>query len=343
MPHLLLSLLGRLAHYLAGAKATTGSTMAYAFENRLIFPPLPSRGRIPYDHGYPPDDLLTRILENSRAVEGIDRIYVSSAKYCKQKDGAEHEFLIFEVKDKTSSRRNTILIDRVPSLPNNNRNRPPRDMNDLTAGERQAVQGDSDTTNNSAPRARGSVMSSMTSNSSVVSKTHPALDLCYVSATQSYEEMTKRLGRRPHECLSEMTFNDDSFTLERLLILADTLSLYRQRYDLFKTQCYWYAYMLWVLVQRISGATTSPFARNQAAPGTHRFAPWLVKHSEDQSAERDEEFKSLVEEYEKNWEKFRTEELPKWQRDGVTTNDSHTNSAPIAEGPPSKTYEDMQT
>lgn len=313
MPPLLLSLLGRLAHYLTGAKTATDNTMA--FKNRFIFPRPPSGRRPPFDHGYPPDDLLNTILEDSDAVNGIGHIYVASAKYCKQTKGAEHEFLIFVVKDDTSNRQNAILIDRVPSLPSNNRNSPPRHIDDLTADERRVAQGGSDAAN--APnsvRSRGSFMSSMASNSSAVSKTHPALDLCYVSATGSYEEMTKRMGRQVHECLSEITFNDHSFTLERLLTLADTLSLYEQGYDLFSTQCYWYAYMLWVLVQRISGAAATPFARDQAAPGTHRFAPWLVKHSEDKGEEREAEFKKLVEEYENNWKKFSTEVLPKWKR-----------------------------
>ncbi|KAF8753544.1 hypothetical protein RHS01_07098 [Rhizoctonia solani] len=115
-------------------------------------------------------------------------------------------------------------------------------------------------TSSHEPVARGMLSSDGASSISNSLIGVPALDMCRVSAHGGFKEMAARLALTPYSCIAELVFTDDSFTIEKLLNLAVTLSNYEPRYDLFKTQCYWYALMLWELVQRVSDkvATHSP-------------------------------------------------------------------------------------
>jgi hypothetical protein len=317
MPYLF-SLLHKFARYLTGTRATKDSVME--FQNSHIFPRPPRADRGPFDHRYPPDDLRDIILGDRDAVDGIGHVYISSAKYCKNIKGAQHEFLVFLVKDNTCARRNnTLIIDRVPSSNRlDNRDTPPRNVNDLTDNDRLALRGEPDTNNSSifdssavsseVPSVRGNVISS--SEGSLLSDTRrPALDTCRVSGSGDFEGMARRSGLTPNQCIAELTFHDNSFTLEMLLTLAHTLSTHKPHYDIFKTQCYWYSFMLWELMQRVTGTTAT--TSGDRTPGSHTLVPWLQLIQ--QGSERQRELDKLFTEYQTQWDNFLVE-LPRWKR-----------------------------
>ncbi|CAE6462170.1 unnamed protein product [Rhizoctonia solani] len=330
----LLSLLGKLSRYLTGARAP--SVMNVEFKNRFIFPE-PPRGAQYLDHGYVPWELLDAIQQDRDAVDGIGHIYISSVKYCKKEKGAQHEFLVFTVKDNTCNyRQNDIIIDRVVSPGRtDNRDTPPANVDDLTENDRRALRGESivsnsvvlesNLTSSYEPVARGMVSSDRGSSISNSFIGVPALDMCRVSAHGGFKGMTARLVLTPYKSINELTFTDDSFTLEKLLNLAATLSNHEPGYDLFKTQCYWYALMLWELVQRVSGKAASPFTT--VRPGSNRHVPWLL--AQTQGSERQRELDELVVEYEKKWGSF-LEELPHWKDQGVKALNARIDSRPTA-------------
>lgn len=319
-----LSLLGKLIRYLTGIRVTSGKPME--FQNRFIFPAPPPRGEPYVDCQYLPRNLLNLILEDRDAVDGIGHIYVSSATYCKKKKGAQHEFIVFLVKDNTY-----------------NRDTPPNNVDDLTENDIRALQGNNAPTDDSilnstspsseVPSARGNVLSSG-EGSALSNGRLPALDMCRVSAFGGFNGMSYRLGLDACSSLAELTFNDDSFTLEQLLIIAATLSTHKPHYDLFKTQCYWYALMLWDLMQRVSGTTAPPFANGSVRPGSNRLAPWLVR--QPQGSERQNELEELMAEYEGRWQTF-SEELPGYKSRGVKALQAMINrhiNAPVVQAPP---------
>jgi hypothetical protein len=312
----LFSLVGKLSRYLTGARKS--SVMNVEFKNRFIFPD-PPRAAQYLDHGYVPWELLDAIQQDRDAVDGIGHIYISSAKYCKKERGAQHEFLIFTVKDSTCNyRQNDIIIDRVaPSSRTDNRDSPPANLDDLTENDHRALRREpavsdsvvleSTLSSLHEPVARG-IMSSdgASSISSIIGV--PALDLCRVSAQGGFKGMTARLALTPYKCINELSFADDTFTLEKLPNLAAALSSHEPQYALLKTQCYWYALMLWELVQRISGAKAPLFTT--VRPGSNRHVPWLI--AQTQGSERQKELDELITEYEKKWGSF-LEELPHWK------------------------------
>ncbi|CAE6463159.1 unnamed protein product [Rhizoctonia solani] len=331
----LFSLLGRLARYLTGTRASSNVNME--FENYFIFPTNPPRGAQYIDHVYVPWQLLDGIQRNRDAVDGIGHIYVTSAKYCKKRKGAQHEFLVFTVKDNTCHLRyNDLIIDRVASpARTDNRDSPPANIEDLTENDHRALRGEAPSSNGallestlaSSEESIAREMSSSHGSSSVSNSLTgaPALDMCRVSAHGGLKEMAERLTLTPYTCIAELTFSDDSFTLEKLLNLAATLSNHEPHYDLFKTQCYWYALMLWELVQRVTGTTASPFTTMR--PGSNRLVPWLL--AQTQGHERQRELDELVAEYERKWQSF-WEELPQWKDQGIKALKAQINSRPTA-------------
>jgi hypothetical protein len=78
----------------------------------FIFPAPSVSRKVIYDT---PVDLQTKIRTDSNAVDHIGNIYVYSATFCKMKRGAQHEFLLFYIKDKLDDTKETVLLlDRVP-------------------------------------------------------------------------------------------------------------------------------------------------------------------------------------------------------------------------------------
>jgi hypothetical protein len=77
-----------------------------------IFPTPSVSRKVIYDT---PADLQTKICADSNAVDHIGNIYVYFASFCKMKRGAQHEFLLFYIKDKLDDTKETVLmLDRVP-------------------------------------------------------------------------------------------------------------------------------------------------------------------------------------------------------------------------------------
>jgi hypothetical protein len=78
----------------------------------FIFPALSVSWNVLYDT---PADLRTKILNDSNAIDHVGNIYVYSASFCKMKRDAQHEFLLFYIRDKLDDSKQTVLmLDRVP-------------------------------------------------------------------------------------------------------------------------------------------------------------------------------------------------------------------------------------
>jgi hypothetical protein len=104
--HLIANWLGKLIHGQMNPVFTAPSPCSF------IFPTPPTSRNVIYDT---PADLQTKIRTDSNAVDHIGNIYIYSASFCKMKRGAQHEFLLFYIKDRLDDTKQTVLmLDRVP-------------------------------------------------------------------------------------------------------------------------------------------------------------------------------------------------------------------------------------
>jgi hypothetical protein len=80
--------------------------------SQFIFIPQPSISRLTYESTA---NLRIKILADPDSVDQMGQIYVESADFYKCTVGAQHEFLVFHVRDRLCPERKTVLIlDRVP-------------------------------------------------------------------------------------------------------------------------------------------------------------------------------------------------------------------------------------
>lgn len=199
--------------------------------------------------------------------------------------GTEHEFLSFEVKSSIDRRVSTIVIHRVP---------PTRSYLD-TLGIRRA--------NTFFENNQYNVD---------IEDIH-IVDRCRVSYSGDFDGLARRLGIGSRKCLMEITFHDQTFTLEQLLLAAQAVSAHETHHALFRARGHWFAFMLWELIQRITGTTASttatpPILAIGKMLGFYRLTPWLLVNCQEyQEAERHAELETLITKYTTLWESFQVE------------------------------------
>jgi hypothetical protein len=315
-------------------KAQWHATMTTPSPNNFIFPlQLPStasplrlttphgetniRGSRSVTKGYYPAELLLEMLSDRVAVDHFGQIYVRAIHYYKAEEAAQHEFLSIEVQDLFQN--NWLVLDRVPNTRRSDRSREPLNADDVTPNELRAVR-EADESNNlpAEPTSERTIrdvklallFTSLTSclPRSFSLGTHPARDSVYVSTTGRVDSIIRDNSLGTCEAIECIKFPENVFALEKLLVLAAVVSQHRPKYDLFKTQCYWYASTIWDIVcLMFPGVKPTKPSR---ARGTHSLAPrWLRVHEGYDDMDKPE---ALHKAYQVAWEKF-METVPGFQ------------------------------
>ncbi|KAF8593852.1 hypothetical protein BDV93DRAFT_549397 [Ceratobasidium sp. AG-I] len=154
---------------------------------------------------------LKSMIGRYREEDYFDSIFVSSAEYCKQSDGPQHEFLLLKVFD-----------SRIPDI-----------SNFLVL----------DRTINSSGHS-GFPVSTISSSGS-----GPAHDRVRVSGYGDAELLAKQCNLRSYKVLERLDLSSTTLStpllLRELVILAFETSQSRRMYDLMSAQCFWFPGCVW--------------------------------------------------------------------------------------------------
>jgi hypothetical protein len=122
------------------------------------------------------------------------------------------------------------------------------------------------------------------------------------------------------EKIGTLTLTPDcEFTLEKLLVLAGSVSSLQPNYHLFRSQCYWYSYTVWELIKsRCPAARQNP--ETMLKVGTHKLTPWITWHTHDGPEQEkklvetniNEDRTSLAKRFTHAWASFESD-LPTYQ------------------------------
>ncbi|KAG9097887.1 hypothetical protein FS749_005176 [Ceratobasidium sp. UAMH 11750] len=260
--------------------------------NVFIFPPSvvdKCRDVAGISRSYAPDELMKMIAENATAVDHVGKIVVTQVYYFKEKSGAEHEFLVFQVEDTIHGFTNYLKVDRCPK-PEEALDKPPEHLLDQPPAR----------LGEDLLRARGRAVVSRNSKDSVLIYlsissssgligTRNARDQVEISGLGTLDSLTSaesvQLGT-----IMVSTSHELRPTLEHVLLLSAFVSAYEPRYHLFQAQCYWFAYTIWQVLQ-FSFPDSVKFEGYLPGVGTIMFAPWvewhLGKHASDYARPQD--------------------------------------------------------
>ncbi|CAE6362948.1 unnamed protein product [Rhizoctonia solani] len=226
---------------------------------------------------FTPQELLGRITEHSDAVDYIGKIHVTKILYCKEKQSPDHEFLVFKVEATDQKLSNYIKIDRCPQPKVKAEDANP-DIVDTTPsqddGQTPLLKGSSNP---------GILFSSSSSlqHSSISLGDQEARDMIHISGSQGVNSfinnrieiaattdvLTGPPGQRP--------------TLEQLIVLAKFVSSCRPHYNVFGSQCFWYAYTIWMLLLTAFPETVIFDGELSSVVGKTKLLPLFAFHKQD--------------------------------------------------------------
>ncbi|KAG8737435.1 hypothetical protein FRC10_008189, partial [Ceratobasidium sp. 414] len=209
--------------------------------NRYIFPP-PSRTK-PYlaEVG----TLRADILEDVRALGHVGNIYVERMAYCKRTANPQHEFLAFYVCDKIDSRKNVLILDRVPTVGLSTR-----------PGVGGVAQG------TPVPRFRSISFPSLSSSDSHTQissnplSPRPADDKFTVAVTGDSLGVlcaSRWPARGGYKVEHTHDIRHQNLTIEMVVVLACSVSAHHRQYTLMAHQCYWFADAVWTIACTLAG------------------------------------------------------------------------------------------
>ncbi|QRW14253.1 hypothetical protein RhiLY_13252 [Ceratobasidium sp. AG-Ba] len=214
--------------------------------------------------------LLHRIIENPRARDAVGSIYISEIAYYKNKELAEHEFLVFRIADGHRPLSNYIKVDRHPPE-GKEQDRPPSPTdNDATPSEPPTRQPPGSMANFLWHIATNQSFA-ISSSSPPPQDTRNARNMVQVSSCGTLRSIVNgsvstRLG------LIKVS-RDETVkrpTLEDVLLIADLVS--------------GYAYMIWKLVL-FSFEDSVRFDGSLERAGRHRLMPWIEWHKKSMRRE----------------------------------------------------------
>lgn len=259
--------------------------------NTFVFPlSLIDKGKSEgVNKSYTPHELSLSILNDSHAVDSIGHIIVQTMSYYKNKVGAQHEFLVFEVQHTQQGLVNYIKLDRCPE---SEPDEPPGSLGDL-ADDTWAVQEDcsvqggpptyvvielfrvvfslSVTSQEYKGRPPGS--STFSSSSSNLLGARDARDLFLISSSGELDSITTKEDKM----LAKIVIAPSKIPLECLLVLASVVSKHQPRYHLFKAQCYWYAFTVWEVL-RVLHPELPKVEWGAKKAGKIGHLPWIEWH-----------------------------------------------------------------
>ncbi|KAG8794511.1 hypothetical protein FRC12_023918 [Ceratobasidium sp. 428] len=180
--------------------------------NKELFPPgLDSRD----DTSVAPYEFILTHLHNRLAgglyspETRVEHIFVASAEYCKQHKDPRHEFLIIQIKDTQDPLLvNYLVLDRTASASN---------------------------------RSRRHFLAAF----SPSLEPSQAKDRIRVSYNGHLDTLVKYCDLENYDTLALLKFPDKTVPLWRLVAIAQLASSLHSEYRLLKTQCYWFAGLVW--------------------------------------------------------------------------------------------------
>ncbi|KAG8698791.1 hypothetical protein FRC08_005699 [Ceratobasidium sp. 394] len=257
-----------------------------ASPNRYIFPS-PDRDEIyiPKVH-----TLRDDILDDGAAVAHVGNIYVERMTFYKRQVHAQHEFLAFHVRDKTdSSRENVLILDRVPD---SGLFTPPR-VGDVAQG-------------GPAPRpARRRVISwpsfphsQPLSSMSPSSRPREADDRFTISLSNDPNALFDRRGLQGAEPELSYSVEHRDLTIEKIVVLACSVTAHQRNYTLNEHQCYWYAKSVWTIACDLAGIDSS----NERPTNIGTNTAFVVPYTPGVPLQSTPEILRPI--YEKDWKDF---------------------------------------
>ncbi|KAG8735905.1 hypothetical protein FRC10_010017 [Ceratobasidium sp. 414] len=257
---------------------------------------------------YTPDELLELIMKHPNAVDSVGTIYVTEIQYWKEKSGPQHEYLVFEIQDTNHQFINYMRVDRFPDKSDEKVQLP--EPTDDDAAVSHPVRDDSGATPYDTSLSSKEWVHSLFSSSSVSSwGLRNACDKIYISSSGNSESVHTSGKRNPLGSIKVCNdVNVKRPTLEQLVLLASFVSHHEPRYNLFRTQCYWYAYTIWRLLLSIFDEPVK-YDGNLRGAGTITSAPWIEWHKgkrliDSSKVTERETYASLAAEYLIAWSNF---------------------------------------
>lgn len=83
---------------------------------------------------------------------------------------------------------------------------------------------------------------------------------------------------KPSEKLADLTFSDPSFSVVDLAVLLKVVHEHKPNYNLYSSQCYWFAAVIWVCLQRLGRAEERMTPQSKLRMG--KYLPWWTQRPE---------------------------------------------------------------
>ncbi|CAE6426914.1 unnamed protein product [Rhizoctonia solani] len=221
---------------------------------------------------YSPKELLDHILKDPYAVDSVGNIHVTGVSYHKLVEGAQHEYLVIRVQHNQLELANYLKLDRCPQEGQALAN-PPKSsdlVEDTAAQDEDSVKPQGENLEQTSPSKSGNVF--LSSSSSPFAGDGLALDTFLVSGSGSksfYTDESKKLA--------SVKFKEPRPVLEELVTLAKVVSACRPRYNIFRTQCYWYAFTIWEVL-KMNFPDSAQWPNEPLGAGRNGAIPWIELH-----------------------------------------------------------------
>ncbi|QRV99722.1 ubiquitin carboxyl-terminal hydrolase [Ceratobasidium sp. AG-Ba] len=192
-----------------------------------------------------PHWLLARMADNTRARESVGSISITEISYYKDKEAAQHEFLVFRIEDSRRPLANYIKIDRHPPK-GKEQNTPPSPTDNEAAPAEPPAREHSGSTAASLWHTTTTQPYLISSSSLPSLDTQNALDMVHISNSGSLRSI---VDQNASTRLGVIKVSRDETvkkpTLEDILLIAELVSGTQPHYRLLRAQCYCSKDRLW--------------------------------------------------------------------------------------------------
>jgi hypothetical protein len=130
----------------------------------------------------------------------------------------------------------------------------------------------------------------------------PADDLFSISVSNDTRSLCSMRHFDDYEVIDTFTVDHQNLTMAMLVVLASTVSAHCPTYNLCRTQCYWYAGVVWAIASDLAHPVRAqPGVSLSKKKGRHVLLPFFTI-----ALPIDEEDKpqALRVKYDRNWEEF---------------------------------------
>lgn len=142
--------------------------------------------------------------------------------------------------------------------------------------------------------------------------TRPALDIFIVSVGNDRKKLCMLQAVNPYKVIEKFKVNHQNLEVEKLFVLARTVSSHCPSYKLHRNQCYWYASVVWdILLElaRDNHEANVTYSKSEAPrKGTNMLFRFLTVTSHIHESDKPA---ALWIKYTTGWTEFRSEVEPR--------------------------------